>query len=86
MALRRMEHTDITPHGFRSTFRDWAEEKTKFKGSVIEAALAHKVVDKVERAYRRTDLFDLRIPLMAAWSAFATAKPAIKVVSIGREA
>ena len=57
MALRRMGRNDITPHGFRSSFRDWAEERTQFKPSVIEAALAHKVADKVEAAYGRTKLF-----------------------------
>ncbi len=83
MTLReRMDRTDIVPHGFRSTFRDWAEEKTKFKRSVIEAALAHTIKDKVEAAYLRTRLFDQRRPLMAAWAAFATSKPAQKVVSI----
>jgi len=85
MALRRMERRDITAHGFRSAFRDWAEEKTHFKRSVIEAALAHKIKDKVEAAYLRTKLFAQRVPLMDAWSAFATAKPVQKVVRI-REA
>ncbi len=85
MALRRMERTDITAHGFRSSFRDWAEEKTRFKRSVIEAALAHKIQDKVEAAYLRTKLFDQRIPLMQSWAAFATAAPSMKVVKI-REA
>jgi integrase len=80
-----MERRDITAHGFRSAFRDWAEEKTHFKRSVIEAALAHKIKDKVEAAYLRTKLFAQRVPLMDAWSAFATAKPVQKVVRI-REA
>jgi integrase len=82
MALRRMERNDITPHGFRSSFRDWAEERTKFKPSVIEAALAHKVGDKVEAAYLRTKLFTQRIPLMDAWSRFAIAMPSHKVVKM----
>jgi integrase len=82
MALRRMERDDCTPHGFRSSFRDWAEEKTNTQHSVVEAALAHKIENKVERAYLRTDLFDKRGRLMDAWAAFATAKPREKIVRI----
>ena len=85
MALRRTGRDDIVPHGFRSSFRDWTEEKTSFKRSVIEAALAHKVRDKVEAAYHRTKQFEQRIPLMAAWAQFATAAPKAKVVKISRE-
>jgi hypothetical protein len=51
--LRRMGHGDITVHGFRSTFRDWAAERTNFPNEVVEMALAHAVGDKVEAAYRR---------------------------------
>ena len=86
MILRRMGRNDITPHGFRSSFRDWAEERTSFKGSVIEAALAHTVRDKVEAAYRRGDLFDQRRRLMDAWAAFATAVLSAKVVRIADRA
>jgi integrase len=82
MALRRMGRNDITAHGFRSSFRDWAEERTQFKPSVIEAALAHKVADKVEAAYRRTELFTHRIPLMDAWARFAVTMPGQKVVAM----
>jgi integrase len=82
MALRRMGRSSITPHGFRSSFRDWAEERTQFKPSVIEAALAHKVADKVEAAYRRTKLFTQRIPLMDAWARFAVARSVQKVVQM----
>lgn len=86
MTLRdRMKRDDITPHGFRSTFRDWAEEKTTTQRSVVEAALAHKVSDKVEAAYFRTKLFDKRRPLMERWAAYATSAPKEKVVSINRE-
>lgn len=66
--LRRMEREDITVHGFRSTFRDWAGETTGFPREVIEAALAHGIKDKAEAAYARSDLFDKRRMLMAAWS------------------
>ncbi len=54
----------------RSTFRDWAEEMTGFPREVKEAALAHTVRDKVEAAYRRTDLFDKRRDLMDQWARF----------------
>ena len=55
-------------HGFRSTFRDWAAEKTKFPNEVIEMALAHAIGDKVEAAYRRGDLFEKRQTLMRSWA------------------
>jgi integrase len=70
--LERMGRTDLTVHGFRSSFRDWAEEMTGFQGSVAEAALGHVIGDKVEAAYRRGDLFDKRAKLMDAWAIFAT--------------
>lgn len=82
MALRRMERSNITPHGFRSTFRDWAAERTNTPRAVCEAALAHTVRDKTEAAYHRTDLFERRRALMNAWCRFATAKPGA-VVSMG---
>jgi integrase len=81
MTLRRMKRGGLTAHGFRSSFRDWAAERTNFSRAVCEAALAHTVRDKVEAAYRRTDLFELRRELMASWAAFATAKPA-EIVSL----
>lgn len=68
--LARLEYTDITAHGFRSSFRDWAAEKTNFPREVAEAALAHTLSDKVEAAYRRTDLFEKRRALMQSWSLF----------------
>ena len=58
------------PHGFRSSFRDWAAEETNHPREVIEAALAHMVRDKVEAAYRRTDLFERRRILMHDWAAY----------------
>ncbi len=57
----------ITAHGFRSCFRDWASEATSAPHAVMEAALAHAVSDKVERAYSRTDFLDLRRALMERW-------------------
>ncbi|MXX68724.1 MAG: DUF4102 domain-containing protein [Gemmatimonadales bacterium] len=58
------------PHGFRSSFRDWAAEKTDHPREVVEAALAHVVQNKVEAAYRRTDLFERRRHLMNDWAAY----------------
>jgi integrase len=72
-----MKRADITPHGFRSTFRDWAAERTSYQKDVVEMALAHTVSNAVEAAYRRGDLFDKRRRLMDTWATFcATAKPA----------
>ena len=82
MALRRMEWTDCTPHGFRSSFRDWAAERTNSPREVCEAALAHVLSNKTEAAYNRTDLFKKRRKLMDSWSVFATQSSG-KVVEIG---
>lgn len=68
MILRRMDRTDITAHGFRSTFRDWASEQTAYPREVAEMALAHSIPDKVEAAYRRGDLFEKRRRLMDDWA------------------
>lgn len=76
MALRRMGRSNLTAHGFRSTFRDWAAERTNQPRAVCEAALAHSLKDKTEAAYNRTDLFDKRRELMETWSRFVTAQPA----------
>ena len=75
MTLGRMNRGDITAHGFRSTFRDWAAERTNFPSEVVEMALAHVVEDKTEAAYRRGDLFDKQRRLMDAWANYC-AKPA----------
>lgn len=72
MTLRRMGREDLTAHGFRSTFRDWAAEMTSYPREVAEAALAHAIGDKVEAAYRRGDLFEKRRKLMEDWVGFAT--------------
>lgn len=68
--LRRLGRTDITAHGFRSTFRDWAAERTEFPNEVVEMALAHTISNKVEAAYRRGDLFEKRRALAQAWTDF----------------
>lgn len=73
--LRRLK-IDAVPHGFRSSFRDWAEEATHYPHEVKEAALAHAVKSKVEAAYRRSDLFEKRRDMMDAWAAFITSTPA----------
>lgn len=69
MVLRRMK-LDVTAHGFRSAFRDWAAESTNHSREVCEMALAHTVENKVEAAYRRGDLFEKRRKLMSDWSLF----------------
>jgi integrase len=71
-ALRRTGHADLTVHGFRSTFTDWAAEQTAFPTEVVELALAHKVGSKVEQAYRRTDQFQRRRQLAEAWARFCS--------------
>lgn len=70
MTLERMNRRDITVHGFRSTFRNWAAEQTSFAREVAEAALAHKVPDAVVAAYLRTDFFDKRRRLMNDWAKY----------------
>lgn len=66
--LARMKREDITVHGFRSTFRDWASEATDHPREVAEMALAHTITNKVEAAYRRGDLFEKRRRLMDDWA------------------
>jgi len=73
MLLRRMKQ-DVTVHGFRSAFRDWAAECTGYSHEVAEMALAHTIGNAVERAYRRGDLFDKRRRLMADWGDFCAGK------------
>lgn len=70
MLLRRMEAQAFTPHGFRSSFRDWAGECTSFPREIAEAALSHVVGDETERAYRRGDALEKRRKLMDAWARF----------------
>ncbi|BCW87528.1 Prophage integrase IntA [Alphaproteobacteria bacterium SO-S41] len=69
--LRATGEATATVHGFRSSFRDWAAEQTSTANEVLEAALAHTIPNKVEAAYRRTNFLEKRVPLMAAWGAFA---------------
>jgi integrase len=81
MLLRRLERRDITAHGFRSAFRDWAAERTTFPRLVVETALAHGVRDRTEAAYLRTRLLEQRRDLMTTWAVFATS-PSADVVPI----
>jgi integrase len=67
--LQRMKQTAV-PHGFRSSFRTWAEERTNFPRAVVEMALAHAVGDATERAYQRSDLLKKRRALAEAWSRY----------------
>jgi integrase len=69
-ALHRMGYDNITVHGFRSCFRDWAAETTTHPNHVVEMALAHVIGNGVESAYRRGDLFEKRRQLMQDWSEY----------------
>jgi integrase len=82
MLLRRMKRGDLTAHGFRSTFSDWAAERTGYPREVVEMALAHAVENKVEAAYRRGDLFEKRRQLMEAWARFCEASAPGEVVAL----
>ena len=62
--------TGVTVHGFRSAFTDWSSERTRFPKEIADKALAHKLPNKVEAAYRRTDFFDKRRNLMARWAEY----------------
>jgi integrase len=82
MLLRRMKRDDLTAHGFRSTFSDWAAERTAYPREVVEMALAHAVENEVEAAYRRGDLFEKRRKLMEAWAAHCEAPASGEVVPL----
>ena len=81
MLLRRLK-VDVTTHGFRSTFRDWASETTSFSHEVCGMALAHVIANKAEAAYRRGDLFEKRRLLMEAWASFCAEPVNGKVVRL----
>ena len=83
--LKRMDRSDLTAHGFRSTFRDWAAEQTNYPREVAEMALAYTVSDKVEAAYRRGDLFTKRQRLMNEWSKYCgTVSKSAKVIRLNQ--
>ena len=84
--IKKLAGADVTVHGLRSTFRDWAAEQTNVQREVAEVALAHAIPDAVEAAYRRGDLFDKRRKLMGAWAAYCAKveTDAGKVVALTR--
>lgn len=78
--LKDFGRGELTVHGFRSSFRDWAGECTNFPREVVEAALGHVVGDEVERAYRRGDALEKRRKLMEAWSGYCYPEKRVKLV------
>ena len=83
--LKRMHLGHITPHGFRSSFRDWAGEATEFPREIVEAALAHVVGGPVERAYRRGDALERRRVLMLAWADFCIPGTTVRSKRAGKK-
>ena len=81
--LKRMQ-LDVTVHGFRSTFKDWARECTSFPNELSEAALAHVIGNKVEAAYARSDVLEPRRKLMEAWATFCAGPAGANVVALER--
>jgi integrase len=73
LVLSAMRRSDITPHGMRSAFRDWAGNETAYPRELAEAALGHVVGDKAEQAYRRSDAIERRRELMQRWADYCTA-------------
>jgi len=86
MLLRRMGRDNVTVHGFRSSFRDWAGDETHFPREVAEAALAHVVGDEAEQAYRRGDALAKRRALMQAWADYIDSRTADNIVPLTRPA
>lgn len=82
--LKRMGRADLTAHGFRSSFRDWAAERTAYPRDVVEMALAHTISDKVEAAYRRGDLFEKRCELMEDWGRHCSDEQAAHAAFLSR--
>jgi integrase len=68
-------NAQVVPHGFRSTFRDWAAEQTDYSNEMVEMALAHAIGNKVESAYRRGDMLDKRRPMMEVWATYCAKVP-----------
>jgi len=79
---KRMGYNDLTVHGFRSTFRDWAGDCTTYPREIAEAALAHSVGNAVERSYRRRDALDRRRELMNMWADYCDGKSSGEVVRL----
>jgi integrase len=79
---------DVVPHGFRSTFRDWAAECTAYPDEIRKAASGHTVGDAVQQAYQRTDLLNKRRNLMRDWANFLdkpSTKASAKVIPIRKQ-
>ncbi len=83
-ALRDMK-VDAVPHGFRSTFRDWVAEQTKWPAEVAEAALAHVISDKTVAAYQRGSMLEKRRSMMAAWGNYCDGAPASNILRLTAE-
>jgi len=84
--LNALTDNGATVHGFRSSLRDWAAERTNFPREVAEMTLAHAIPDAVEAAYRRGDLFEKRRRLMDAWAAYCARTTSATVVTLGHKA
>ena len=82
LELSKRINAGVTVHGFRSSFRDWAAEQTTFSREICEAALAHVDGSVVERAYRRTDLFEQRRALMRTWADYCLNGQSAKVIPL----
>jgi integrase len=79
------QYAAYVPHGFRSTFRDWAAETTSIANETLELALAHAIQNKAEAAYRRQDQLEKRVVLMEHWAQYVARKPySATVTAIGR--
>jgi integrase len=81
--MQRMGHGDVTVHGFRSAFSDWAHEQTAHANHTIELSLAHNVGSEVERAYRRKDMLAKRVRLMNDWARYCSSKPVVRAEGDG---
>ena len=86
LELMRGMEIDATVHGFRSSFRDWAAERTAFPHEVCEMALAHTIPNAAEAAYRRGDLFEKRAKLMDAWAEFMATPALSGTITVLRQA
>jgi integrase len=80
--LKHMDGGKLTAHGFRSTFKDWASERTNFANHVTEMALSHAVKDKTEAAYRRGDLLVKRVKLMQSWADYCALPVVVETTNV----
>jgi integrase len=83
MMQRRMKREEITAHGFRSTFSDWASDVSSFSGELRETALAHTIQNKSEQAYRRGDALERRRQMMESWANWCGPRPELDAGSDG---